>query len=228
MKVSFTLLICLYSFISSSQLDTNKLALFGKEHLSADLIFKADSLLIQAVDYYNSKVQRTYSLIGLSDSMFVEYLGLDSLRNEIKPYFTKKGKVKAREIKKLNQEDKQRIQNLIEKKDSINDRILFLKKIGESYKEDSIVTIWGSAEYIDLKNYNRQYQYWFDEKDNCHIRVSCFCSYIIETLNKTPVEYRINWKLTPLKVNDGGVCFFTILIDLNANKAYNMRVNGGF
>ena len=208
------------------QLDTSKLALFGKEQISSDLIIQADSLLISAVNYYNKRVSRGYYLISLSESQYLDYLKLDSLNQFIRPYLTKKGKTKNRLLKKLPQEERYRVMDIITQKDNITDSLNYLKDAGKPNREDSLVSFWGGTSTIDIQNYYRQYQCWFDKEGNCQIRASCFCYDVIDMLNKIPEENRMNWKKTPLTVHDGGSCIFTIILDLKNNKATRMHVNG--
>jgi hypothetical protein len=228
MKVTNAILLFFFATASNAQmhLDTSKLALFGKEKISSDLILQADSLLISAVEYYNNRISRGYSLISLSESQYLEYLKLDSLNQFIKPYLTKKGKTKKCLLKKLPQKETDRVLDIIAQKDNIKDSLDYLKDVGKPNREDSLVSFWGGAGRIDVQNYYRQYQYWFDKDGNCQIRASCFCSDMIETLKKTPEENRINWKKMPLKVHDGGSCVFTISLDLENNRASRMHVNG--
>jgi len=228
MKTTSLTLLFLFSIISpcKANLDSTKLALFGKEKLPLELIKKADSLLVEAVEYYNSKTARGYNFISLSDSLYSEYLYLDSLTKIVSPYLKKNGKSKKHLIKKLPLADKENIESIISQKMAIDKRIGQLKELGKPNGKDSLVMSWGDAGHIDIQTYYRQYQYWFDNEGNCTIRVACFCPNAIEMLDQMPTEHQIDWRVTQLKLSDGGSCFFTLLLDLNNNRASFMQVNG--
>ena len=212
---------------SQSTLDTNKLAVFGQVKLSLKQIQLADSLLIVAVNYYNDKVKRGDNLISLSEQEYSDYLELDSTRQIISPYLTKKGKVKKYKLKHLPEQQKEIIQSLLNNKDYLNQKILELENKGSQNNDDPIVSFWGSAGVINLSNYYRQYQIiTSSQNDEILIYAYCICDGLISELDKFPSENKIDWKKIPLKINDGGICFFKILIDLKTMKAKNMSVNG--
>jgi len=225
-QIIFLILLSSIDSYSQFELDTTKLALLGKDDISLNQIKKADSLLIEAVNYYNSKVDRGYNLISLTDIEFQEYQTIDSIQNYLNLYLKTNGKIKKQELSKLTKIEQEVILKIISSKDSLSSRIEILKENGKPNWNDSLVTSWGEGNHIDISEYYRQYQYYADNSGIYLIRVSCFCPHIIESLNKTPVEHRINWKKQPLKGNDGGSCIFTIKLNLKKNTAYDFRVNG--
>lgn len=226
--------ICIYilAFIShltlysQYELDTSKLKLFGTRKLFSEQIKQADSLLIHAVNYYNSKQRRFYSMMNLNDSLYLEYVKLRDQRAYYKQFFSKKGKIKKGAIRKLEGDtplsDREFIDHLIYSQDLINQRINELEKINTS-TEDTIVRSWGAMGHIDLKNYYRQYKYNSSEEGAVNsILVSCYCEEIAREIKK--IQPMTDDRL--ITVHDGGNCFFTIFLDLKKNTANRMRVNG--
>ena len=229
MKLVQIILLILSSSIncySQFELDTAKLALLGKDEISLKQIKKADSLLVESVNYYNSKVDRGYNLISLTDIEYQESQTIDSIQNFISLYLKKDGKIKKQELNKLAKKEQEVILTIISNKDSLSSRIKILKENGKPNWDDSLVTSWGEGSHIEISEYYRQYQYYADNSGIYLIRVSCFCPHIIESLDKTPIENRINWKKQPLKGNDGGSCIFTVKLNLKNNTASDFRVNG--
>lgn len=68
---------------------------------------------------------------------------------------------------------------------------------------------------IDLSTHKRQYVAMVNEKGEKHVWVNCFCS-----------NWNKNWKKELIMVQDGGVCYFNLKINLATNSCYELVVNG--
>ncbi len=73
------------------------------------------------------------------------------------------------------------------------------------------------SEFIDLKKYKRQYVPFIDSKGERKVYVNCFC-----TLD-SGFDY---WKKFLVQVDDGGSCFFQLLINLTKLKYEQFSTNG--
>jgi hypothetical protein len=75
------------------------------------------------------------------------------------------------------------------------------------------------SEFIDLKEYQRQYVPFVDSKGDKKVYVNCFCSHDI------PNEFDY-WKKALVEVDDGGSCFFHLTLNLSTNKYEQLFTNG--
>lgn len=71
-------------------------------------------------------------------------------------------------------------------------------------------------EYIDLKNYKRQYIPYKSAKGK-KVYINCFCIHDID-----------DWKKRLVQIDDGGNCFFQLTADLEANRYLDFSTNGPF
>jgi hypothetical protein len=71
-------------------------------------------------------------------------------------------------------------------------------------------------EYIDLKNYKRQYIPYKSVKGK-KVYINCFCIHDID-----------DWKKRLVQIDDGGSCFFQLTADLEANRYLDFSTNGPF
>lgn len=205
-----------------NKLDTAKLAVFSinGSTLTQSQINKADSILINVVNYYNSRIERDYSLIltNLNESDYKEVLKIDSLRNIYNPYLTKKGKLNNRKISKLDSIEKSRILKLIACKASNDSTFLSYMYKDKTARNDTIVWSYGSKDKIEINNYYRQYIVSEFKNGTIYIHAICFCPDIVN-------NSRIDWKKLPIKIYDGGSCVFSVELDLKNGTAKKMRVN---
>lgn len=74
---------------------------------------------------------------------------------------------------------------------------------------------------IDLKTYKKQYIAVLNAKGEKEVWANCFCKAI-----EKRIEF-VDWKKTPVKVIDGGNCFFNVKLNLAQRKAYDLKVNKG-
>lgn len=74
---------------------------------------------------------------------------------------------------------------------------------------------------IDLKTYKKQYIAVINAKGEKEVWANCFCKAI-----EKRIEF-VDWKKTPVKVIDGGNCFFNVKLNLAQRKAYELKVNSG-
>jgi hypothetical protein len=222
LKHFLILFFSLLSLISRAQikLDTSKLAVFSIRTLTLEQIALADSLLIAAVDYYNSKAQLRGEiyLMKLDDNQYAEYLNLNSRIRHLKAFLNNKDKLKKHQVKKLPLIEREQLEYTFLNKDSIETKMNFLKEIGHPKHSDSIVTYWNDGIPIDLDNYIRQYNCRFDKNGNCSIDVTCICEDIFKLFSG--VQY--DWKKRILKSS----CSFTVHLNLENKKASRMIVKG--
>ncbi|MES2617713.1 MAG: hypothetical protein V4613_07540 [Bacteroidota bacterium] len=68
---------------------------------------------------------------------------------------------------------------------------------------------------IDLKLYKRQYVLAFNDKGEKEVWVNCFCDW-----------HGSNWRKYIITVADGGICYFSLRINLSTKEYYNVMVNG--
>ena len=73
------------------------------------------------------------------------------------------------------------------------------------------------SEYIDLKKYRRQYVPFIDSYGKKKVYINCFC------ISEWDINY---WKKELVQVEDGGSCFFNLLIDLTNFRYENLSING--
>jgi hypothetical protein len=73
------------------------------------------------------------------------------------------------------------------------------------------------SEFIDLKKYKRQYVPFIDTKGDRKVYVNCFCT------SDWGFDY---WKKTLVQVDDGGSCFFQLIINLTELKYEQFSTNG--
>lgn len=208
-----------------SLLDTAKLAIFSNDGstLTQSQIYRADSILINIVNYYNARVDRKHSLVYLSDSDYNEFLKIDSLRNIYSPYLTEKGNVKKHKLSKLDITKKNHIVNLIDNKSTTDSLFKTYIVKGQTRQNDTIVLSYGSMDRIEINKYCRQYSINHLKDGSIHISAFCFCQDILQDLERTKL---INWKKTPLKISHGASCVFNVYnIDLTKGLGRMMKVN---
>jgi hypothetical protein len=75
------------------------------------------------------------------------------------------------------------------------------------------------SEFINLKEYQRQYLPFVDSKGDKKVYVNCFCSHDI------PNEFDY-WEKTLVEVDDGGICFFHVTLNLSTNRYEQLFTNG--
>ncbi len=75
------------------------------------------------------------------------------------------------------------------------------------------------SEYIDLKNYKRQYVPFTNSKGEKKVYINCFC--ISDYVNG--FDY---WKKILVEVDDGGSCFFQLTINLTTKQYEQLYTNG--
>ncbi len=68
---------------------------------------------------------------------------------------------------------------------------------------------------INLKKYNRQYVAAINQKGEKIIYINCYCE-----------PNAINWKEELSEVDDGGNCFFSLMINLSLQLTEELDVNG--
>jgi hypothetical protein len=78
-------------------------------------------------------------------------------------------------------------------------------------KENKPVKIY----LLDLKRHKRQYIAVVNDKGEREVWVNCFCR-----------AWDRNWKKEIIIVEDGGVCYFNVKINLTNKKYYKLMVNG--
>jgi hypothetical protein len=203
------------------KLDTSKLVVFSIRTLTLEQIALADSLLIVAVDYYNSKAELRSEiyLMKLDDNQYAEYLNLNRSLWHLKAFLNNKDNLKKWQIKKLPLDERIQLENTFLNKDSIETKIKYLEKIGDPKHTDSIVTYWYNGATIDLNKYIRQYNCWFDKNGNCTIDVICICEEMFKLFSG--IE-QYDWKKRLLKSS----CSFTVHLNLENKKASRMIVKG--
>jgi len=74
-------------------------------------------------------------------------------------------------------------------------------------------------EYINLKNYKRQYVPFIDSKGEKKVYINCFC------LSDSPDEFNY-WKKSLVEVDDGGSCFFHLTVNLSSGQYGQLFING--
>lgn len=74
---------------------------------------------------------------------------------------------------------------------------------------------------IGLKDYKKQYIAVANARGEKEVWANCFCKAI-----EKRIEF-VDWKKIPVKVIDGGNCFFNVKLNLAQRKAYDLKVNSG-
>lgn len=74
---------------------------------------------------------------------------------------------------------------------------------------------------INLKDYKKQYIAVLNAKGEKEVWANCFCKAI-----EKRIEF-VDWKKIPVKVIDGGNCFFNVKLNLAQRKTYDLKVNSG-
>jgi hypothetical protein len=112
----------------------------------------------------------------------------------------------------LNDVDKQLIHSLMEDLVSVyNNDLIKNKKAGKS--TDSLTSA------IDLNAYKKQYIAVMNARGEKEVWANCFCKAI-----EKRIEF-VDWKKIPVKVIDGGNCFFHVKLNLSQRKTYDLSVN---
>ena len=104
--------------------------------------------------------------------------------------------------------------NLVNKDLQTIDRLLSDCINAHNKKQDTTKKF---SEFIELKNYRRQYVPFINSKGEKKVYVNCFC---------TSVGYFISWKKMMRIVDDGGSCFFNVIINLITLEYEQLFVNG--
>ncbi|MGC4103784.1 hypothetical protein [Ferruginibacter sp.] len=73
------------------------------------------------------------------------------------------------------------------------------------------------SEFIDLKKYKRQYVPYIDSNGERKVYINCFC------IDDFGFNY---WKTQLVEVDDGGSCFFQVVINLTRQKDEWFTING--
>lgn len=68
---------------------------------------------------------------------------------------------------------------------------------------------------IDKEKYKRQYVAVTNKKGEKEVWINCLCQ-----------THGDNWKTSLIMVDDGGSCFFNLIINLTKEKCYDLSVNG--
>ena len=95
-----------------------------------------------------------------------------------------------------------------EQKASNEDKKYFL---GDSLHYESKV--------IELKNYYRQCETFYNDKGEKMVVMNCLCDDIIK-------KSFSDWRKSKITVNDGGSCFFQIAVNLDLKIVYGFMING--
>ena len=104
--------------------------------------------------------------------------------------------------------------NLTEKDLQTADNILANCIIIHNAKQD---TTRQFSEYIDLKKYKRQYIPLVNSKGEKKVYINCFC------ISDWGFD---NWKKSLVQVDDGGSCFFQLIINLTTLEYEKFGTNG--
>lgn len=201
-------------------LDTAKRVVFGNYPITPEELHLTDSLLMAAVDYYNTRVSRKELLIFLRDDEYIDFLRADSTLHALQPYFRKNGKPRKRKMAHDRSSAKLLWHDPVRAYDSLTAACKAYREAGHQ-GNDSLVWAWGARDVIDMADYYRQYKV---EKQRVY--VTCFCSEIKNNLDHVPHARGDTWKHAEIVIHDGGSSAFTLTIDLDAKKAEKMRVNG--
>lgn len=113
----------------------------------------------------------------------------------------------------LNDADRSLIDSLMKELASTYNSDLLKKK--ESKSADSSISA------IDLNAYKKQYIAMINAKGEKEVWANCFCKAI-----EKRIEF-VDWKKIPVKVIDGGNCFFHVKLNLAQRKTYDLKVNSG-
>ncbi len=120
--------------------------------------------------------------------------------------------LKAAEI---NGADQQLIDSLMEA--VVND---YNHKLVPEEKKPADTTA-ASPSPVNLKDYKKQYIAVINARGEKEVWANCFCKAI-----EKRIEF-VDWKKIPVKVIDGGNCFFNVKLNLAQRKAYELTVNSG-
>ncbi len=115
----------------------------------------------------------------------------------------------------LNDSDKRLVDSLMEAlvADYNNQLVPKEKKTGDTSAR--------SISVIHLKDYKKQYIAVINSRHEKEVWANCFCKAI-----EKRIEF-VEWKKVPVKVIDGGNCFFNVKLNLAQRKAYEFKVNSG-
>jgi|GEM_PF-1562598 len=75
------------------------------------------------------------------------------------------------------------------------------------------------SQYINLKNYKRQYVPFINSKGEKKVYINCFCFHEYEN------EFE-DWKKSLVEVEDGGKCYFHLIVNLTNNSYEKLYTNG--
>ncbi len=92
---------------------------------------------------------------------------------------------------------------------------LLTNAIKDYNKNKDIKNLYGG--YINNNNYNRQYVPYTNTSGEKKVFINCFCS---------GIEQFNYWKKQLVMVDDGGVCFFNVTINLKQQACGPLLING--
>jgi len=184
-----------------------------------------DSLLIEAIEHYNSLITRNFMLINLTENEYKKFQEIDSLRAIYLPFLKRNGKLKQKSILKLSKEEQKTLNDLIDRKENIDSSYFELLDLGDLFNRrrlrDSLIISFGliDEKQIVLKNYIRQYIPFLNKKGEKQVWINCACW-------KSEYEKETYWKKRIIKVADGGNCYFNMYVNIKTKKAYNLYFQG--
>ena len=229
LKLLFSCIAILTAFRSTAQPqpDTSRLVQFptgDAQLLTNTELMIIDSLLVIAVDHYNSKINTGDMTFELEPADMERFLYYDSIRRIYLPYLNRKAKPDRRKLKALSDVEKEVVEALIQRKAYYDScyAVYDYKAHSLNYRHDSIVSHWGDEGFIDLSDYYRQYTIRSLNNGTKGVTVSCFCSETLEQLERG----KINWRRQFITSPHGGSCFFEAMIYLEQNSSVRfMRVH---
>lgn len=92
----------------------------------------------------------------------------------------------------------------------------FKPSTAELNKVDSIFKICASKNHLIHSRYNRQYLPYISKNGSKHVRVICLCK----------EGHNNKWKDGIILVDDGGDCYFELIINLKTNTFSDLMING--
>ncbi len=75
---------------------------------------------------------------------------------------------------------------------------------------------------LEYKEYYRQFIPYINERGEKVVHVNCFC----DVSNMNGEVSGLNWRTDLIQVNDGGNCFFTLVVNLTLKTFAHLMVNG--
>ena len=230
-KLLFLTILISYSFISQAQISLDKnlrttlkkdSTFYWNTHMKGKEFFqpseldldRADSLLIQVVNHYNRRIN--YGT--LTNQEFKILKETDSLLSIEWQYYKLNGKEK-KGLKKLRNEDKEKVESIHSMKDSLSSiqELLTQKRFN---RNDSIIKSfsgWSTDGNILLTEYFRQYIPFINENGQKVFYVNCFCHN-----DKLTNDY---WKNELAGGGDLYKCLFNVLINIETSACSEFMTN---